>query len=63
MMSTMTYTTAQEIAFLNGLSLPTLKSYLVAADRRTDWESIDAEEVLTHCRKRIASIEERAGRH
>lgn len=53
------YSTASEFHFLNGLSLQSLKNYLAAAVKRTDWSGMNADDVLVFCRKRIESIEKR----
>ncbi len=56
------HTTLDEMKFLSSLGLASLQAYLSAADRRADWGSMDKEEVLAHCRKRIDAIKERSER-
>ena len=56
------YTTAKEIEFLGDLPLPRLTQYLAATERRTDWGSMNADEVRTYCQRRIATLQERRER-
>lgn len=56
------HTTLDEMKFINGLGKASLQAYLSASSRRADWGSMDKEEVLAHCRKRIETIQERSER-
>ena len=56
------HTTLDEIKFISGLGMASLQAYLSASSRRSDWGSMDKEEVMAHCRKRIEAIQERCER-
>lgn len=54
------HTTRQELEFIAGIkSLDTLRGYLAAAQRRSDWSGMDSIVVLAAARERLRSIEKR----
>jgi hypothetical protein len=54
-----TYTTADELAFVDGLGRAGLIGYLDAAERRTDWGQLDRAAILARCRRLLLTREKK----
>jgi hypothetical protein len=51
------HTTTNEISFINGLSLASLKAYQAAIRLRKEWGGIDRRAIVLHCNERINALE------
>ena len=51
------HTTRDELKFLRGLDLGTLRDYYAAAQGRADWDGMDGDTVLAEAGERIAQLE------
>lgn len=53
----MGYTTAHEVKFVREISNPaTLRLYIQAAQKRTDWDGMQPDIILTAAHKRLADL-------